>query len=113
MDFYSDKADEERTRLGEKFIKIASSACNSLKKQGYWADLADPFSGLPFLGSRGSTPFYDLEFVELLGFKIVDLNCCKAVNYADWGLNSFLGSIFTDAPVGVQCDVIESAYQAT
>jgi hypothetical protein len=45
----------------------------------------------------------------LLGFRVEDLGCCKVISHRDYGRNVFVGTIFSDAPVGN--GVIEDIFQ--
>jgi hypothetical protein len=57
-------AEEDKRANGERFLSVASLVCASLRGRGHWADMADPATGYPVLGTRGGHTHNDLETVE-------------------------------------------------
>ncbi|CAL8342397.1 unnamed protein product [Boreogadus saida] len=99
MTSWSEKVDEEREQMLEKFIAGAKEICYALQTAGYWADFIDPCSGLAFFGSyTNNTLFETDERYRHLGFQIEDLGCCKVIRHTLWGTHVFVGTVFTDAP---------------
>ncbi|KAI6649196.1 Methylmalonic aciduria and homocystinuria type D-like protein, mitochondrial-like isoform X2 [Oopsacas minuta] len=99
MSKWSQRMAEEREDLTLNFINSAKEICARIEEHGFWADLIDPSSGQPFLGESGSDHMTEIDDrMRHFGFTIEDLGCCKCVRHATWGVNVFVGVIFTTAP---------------
>jgi len=97
---WSSEVEEEREKLLETFIQGASEVCLAFEEAGFWADFIDPTSGRAFKGAHTNfTMFETDERYRRLGMEIRDLGCCKVVSHPVWGTYSFIGTLFTDAPV--------------
>eukprot|EP00914_Ancora_sagittata_P015745 GHVO01031318.1.p1 GENE.GHVO01031318.1~~GHVO01031318.1.p1 ORF type:complete len:289 (+),score=37.76 GHVO01031318.1:136-1002(+) len=100
MTMWSPEVEEEREVLLENFVCSASDICSSLKDAGFWADFIDPSSGKPYLGAHtNSTLFETDERFRHFGFEINDLGCCKVISHHLWGSHSYVGCLFTNAPL--------------
>lgn len=97
---WSSEVEEEREKLLETFIQGAAEVCLAFEEAGFWADFIDPTSGKPFKGAHTNfTMFETDERYRKLGMEIRDLGCCKVISHPVWGTYSFIGTLFTDAPV--------------
>lgn len=100
MSAWSPDMESEREIIIEQFIDLAQALVQRLNAAGYWADFLDPFSGRPFLGAyTNATMFETDERYRHFGFELEDLGCCKVIRHHTWGSKSFVGCLFTNAPV--------------
>lgn len=100
MTGWSEEVEVEREELLKSFVEGASEICDALREAGFWADFIDPSCGKPYLGPHtNSTLFETDERYRKLGFEIDDLGCCKVIRHHLWGTHSYIGCIFTNAPV--------------
>ncbi|XP_061580000.1 metabolism of cobalamin associated Db [Cololabis saira] len=99
MTSWSAEVEQEREALLDKFVHGAEEICQSLQREGFWADFIDPSSGLAFFGTyTNNTLFETDERYRQLGFSIEDLGCCRVIRHPLWGCHVFVGAIFTNAP---------------
>lgn len=97
---WSSDMEKEREEILEMFIQSAVAICQALEESGHWADFVDPSSGKPFKGPHTSNTLYETDDrYRKLGFAIDDLGCCKVINHPVWGSHTFVGSLFTSAPM--------------
>lgn len=102
MSSWSLETEVERDKLTELFVGVAQEMCAAFMEVGYWADFIDPTSGRPFLGPyTNATLFETDERYRYFGMKIEDLGCCKVISHPVWGTNTFVGTIFTNAPLNM------------
>jgi len=100
MSEWSNEVDQERDDVISQFVSTAIAVCESLQREGYWADFIDPTSGRPYVGPfTNATLFESDERYRHFGFSIEDLGCCKVIRHPVWGTHAFVGSIFSDAPM--------------
>ena len=100
MAAWSPAMEVEREELMEQFIELSQEIVNKLNQAGYWADFIDPFSCRPFHGKYSNAVLYETdERFRQFGFEIEDLGCCKVTRHHRWGSRSFVGSLFTNAPI--------------
>lgn len=78
----------------------ARNVCFKLRKAGFWADFINPFSGRPYFSS-GSKELYNTdEKFRCMDFEIFEIqNCTVISNEQPDYKRSFIGSLFTDAPL--------------
>ena len=106
MTVWSDEVEEEREQLTKTFIHNAMEIVERVQEHGYWADFIDPCPGQPYNGDHKNESLFETdERFNLLGFRIEDLGCCKAIAHKQWGTSVFVGVLFTTAPVSVFSDV--------
>lgn len=99
MTVWSQHVAEEREELLKNFIESATEICDFLKSQGYWADFIDPSSGNAHFGAYSNSTFFETdERYNQLGYRVLDMGCCKALSHHLWGTYIYVGSIFTNAP---------------
>jgi len=97
---WSSAVEVEREKLTEEFVTAAQSICEILQEAGYWADFIDPTSGRFYLGPyTPATMFETDERYRHFGFSIEDLGCCKVLRHHKYGTKTFVGAVFTSAPV--------------
>ncbi|RWS05954.1 methylmalonic aciduria and homocystinuria type D-like protein, partial [Dinothrombium tinctorium] len=98
----NDDCESERDNRREviaSFLAVSRDICRKLIDAGYWADFVDPTS------SEMDIQFSNMNLLEIrerfrnLAFSIENKEQCKVITYYKWGENSFVGSLFTNAPV--------------
>lgn len=100
MTGWSPDVEDEREELLAAFIDGARHICYALEEAGYWADFIDPSCGKPHLGPHTNATLFETdERYRKFGFEIDDLGCCKVIRHHLWGTHSYVGSLFTDAPL--------------
>ncbi|XP_050419237.1 cobalamin trafficking protein CblD [Patella vulgata] len=100
MSGWSPDVEEEREALLETFMEGACEICTFLQQAGYWADFIDPSSGKPYMGPHTNASFFETdERYRQFGFEIDDLGCCKVIRHHVWGTHSYIGCLFTNAPL--------------
>jgi len=99
MSAWSPDVESERDIMVEYFMKTAKELCQQLRGRAQWADFIDPSSGRPYFGKYTNLTFFETdERYRHLGFRVIDLGCCKVISHHKWGTHAFVGSIFTTAP---------------
>lgn len=100
MTGWSALVEKEREMLLEHFVDSAKEICARLKAAGYWADFIDPSSGRAFYSPHSNSTLLETdERFRHLGFEVLDLGCCKCISHPLWGSHTFVGTIFTNAPM--------------
>ena len=88
----------EKDRLLRTFCVFAEAVCAELRAQGYWADYADPASGL-LMGSPGQTCWPEVQALERLrGYRVDMAGRCHVVRHPKWGFKHYPASLFAEAP---------------
>ncbi|KAJ2558336.1 hypothetical protein EV175_000832 [Coemansia sp. RSA 1933] len=91
------------------FYRWGSELVARLWKQGYWADITDPMSGMALFSASGPSLYPDVEGAEiLLRYNQVNIGTCFVLSHPQWGTNVYPATAFTLAPV----DVVKSAIDA-
>ncbi|XP_013063101.2 cobalamin trafficking protein CblD-like [Biomphalaria glabrata] len=100
MTKWSSEVEQEREELLEMFVQSAVAICQAFDGSGHWADFIDPSSGKPFKSAHTNFTLFETdERYRKFGFDIRDLGCCKVISHPVWGTHSFIGSLFTTAPL--------------
>ncbi|XP_067933807.1 cobalamin trafficking protein CblD-like [Watersipora subatra] len=100
MSGWSEEVEEERDTLISLYSETAKELCFVLRNNGFWADFIDPCSGKPHLGPHTTDSMFEIdERYRHFGFEIEDFGCCKVIKHHKWGSKSFVGCVFTNAPV--------------
>jgi hypothetical protein len=100
MASWSPEMEQERDELMEHFMQLAQEFTNKLNEAGFWADYIDPYSGRAYNGPYSNATLFETdERYRKLGFEIDDLGCCKVTRHHRWGSKSFVGCLFTNAPI--------------
>ena len=88
----------EKDRLLRTFQALAQDLCEYLKRSGYWADFADPASGL-LSNSPGHIIWPEVQVLERLrGYKLSRAGPCHILLHPVWGSRMYPATIFTNAP---------------
>jgi hypothetical protein len=94
-----------KEELTSRFINMAHFLCDKLQSLGYFASFLDPLTGQPFCGRfRPTTPASASPTEGLsntfkqMGFLIKRFGDCAVVENIPWS-ETFLGCVFTDAPL--------------
>ena len=108
MSSYSDQVQEERDKYTQIFVDWAKGICEKIKTQNHWMDFIDPSSGKPFLGGHVNSTWDDTDdSIQLLGYEILELGCCRIATHEKFKTFAVLSLIATTAPL----DLIEKALQ--
>lgn len=100
MSTWSMDVEQEREQLLESFVEGATFFCEAFNNEGYWADFIEPESGKPYFGPHTNSVMFETdERYRKLGFEINDLGCCKVISHHLWGTHSYVGCVFTNAPL--------------
>ena len=81
----------------------------------YWCDFIDPCSGLPELGTRGSTIYDEVQGMRsLLGYRTeqVAAGCavCHVILHPTWGSRCYPASFFTTCPSDKLQEALDSIH---
>eukprot|EP01111_Echinosteliopsis_oligospora_P018763 TRINITY_DN8785_c0_g1_i1.p1 TRINITY_DN8785_c0_g1~~TRINITY_DN8785_c0_g1_i1.p1 ORF type:complete len:210 (+),score=39.46 TRINITY_DN8785_c0_g1_i1:44-673(+) len=95
----------EKNRLLDNFMKWAEKVVEELKKQGYWADIIDPCTGMPVYSRRGPAIHDDvMSSMRLLRYDVHSVGCCKVILHPTWGSSVYPSFVFAIAPVyAIKC----------
>eukprot|EP00898_Chlorokybus_atmophyticus_P004289 jgi/Chlat1/4861/Chrsp31S04887 len=101
---------EEKDRCLEVFMEWAQRVCDTLIRDGHYADFIDPCSGLPMVHRDGANYTYgEVDALQtLLGYKTANAGCCKVVLHPTWGSSVYPATMFTTAPLQTLVHAIES-----
>jgi len=95
---WDDEAAREKDRLLNTFARFASDLAAKLKALGYWADYADPASGL-LANSPGQVIWPEVQAMERLrGFQKTKAGPCHIILHPKWGSRVYPATMFTNAP---------------
>lgn len=95
---WNEETDREKDLLLARFTQFAVAACRQLQEAGYWADYADPASGL-LIQSGGQVVWPEVQSLERLrGYRLSKAGACHILLHPLWGSRMYPASLFTDAP---------------
>ena len=98
----------EKDRLLLVFKHFAEDLCAHFRSLGYWADYADPASGLLMTGP-GQTIWPEVQSIERMrGYKRSMVNQCHVLYHPRWQTRMYPASMFTNAPEDVVKAKLES-----
>ena len=88
----------EKDRLLFVFKAFAEELCEKLRSLGYWADYADPASGL-LMNSRGQVVWPEVQALERLrGYSHSMAGPCHILLHPMWQSRVYPATLFTNAP---------------
>ncbi|GAM19576.1 hypothetical protein SAMD00019534_027510, partial [Acytostelium subglobosum LB1] len=100
MSGYSDRTDSERESLANNFIELALKFCQSIEKQGHWADFIEPLSGVPYINRvNANSVFVPTDMGSALDIDIVDVGCCQVMRHPQWKVRAFFSMMVSTAPL--------------
>jgi len=98
---WNEEVAKEKDDCLERFERFARKLCSELERRGFWADFADPCSGLPML-SGGNTVYSEVHGLsKIRGFPTANAGGCRIALHPEWGDKMYPATIFTIAPVDV------------
>ncbi|KAJ1662638.1 hypothetical protein IW140_001059 [Coemansia sp. RSA 1813] len=84
------------------FYRWGSELVSRLRKQGYWADITDPMSGMALFTASGPSLYPDVEGAEiLLRYSQINIGTCFVLSHPHWGTKVYPATAFTLAPINV------------
>ncbi|KAJ2721367.1 hypothetical protein GGI07_004037 [Coemansia sp. Benny D115] len=105
---YDAETQVEKDDKLQLFYRWGSEAVERLQKEGFWADITDPMSGLALFSTSGPSLYPDVESAEiLLRYKPFNLGSCFVLSHPNWGTNIYPATLFTLAPFAVVTKVFD------
>ncbi|KAA8499432.1 Methylmalonic aciduria and homocystinuria type D-like, mitochondrial [Porphyridium purpureum] len=90
----------EKDRLLEEFLRWSKQVCDVLWAQGYWADVTDPCTGLPYYGTAGAQIYSDVHAnMTILKYETENVGGCVVMAHPEWKYASYPATLFTTAPL--------------
>ncbi|KAJ1734566.1 hypothetical protein LPJ72_002292 [Coemansia sp. Benny D160-2] len=84
------------------YYRWGAELVSRLRRQGHWADITDPMSGMALFTASGPSLYPDVEGAEiLLRYNQVNIGACFVLSHPQWGTNVYPGTAFTLAPIDV------------
>jgi hypothetical protein len=95
---WSEESAAEKDRLLFSFSNFSAAFCDHFRSLGYWADFADPASGL-LMNSPGQKIWPEVQAMERLrGYKKSTAGACHILLHPQWQSRIYPGTLFTNAP---------------
>ncbi|KAI9502896.1 hypothetical protein BX070DRAFT_154719 [Coemansia spiralis] len=108
VSYHPETQDEKDDKLNV-FYRWGAELVTRLRKQGYWADITDPMSGMALFTACGPSLYPDVEGAEaLLRYRLINIGNCFLLSHPQWGTHVYPATAFTLAPADVLMDAINS-----
>ncbi|KAJ2889763.1 hypothetical protein GGI21_006443, partial [Coemansia aciculifera] len=99
---YQAETQAEKDAKLHMFYRWGAELVTRLRKEGYWADITDPMSGLALFTSCGPSLYPDVEGAEvLLRYAPFNLGNCFVLSHPHWGTHVYPATAFALAPMDV------------
>ncbi|KAJ1964518.1 hypothetical protein GGI12_001363 [Dipsacomyces acuminosporus] len=107
LSFQGETAMEKDEKL-HLFYRWGAEFVERMQKEGYWADITDPMSGLALFTACGPSLYPDVEGAEvLLRYTTYNVGNCFILTHPRWGTHIYPATAFALAPVAVVKQVLD------
>ncbi|KAJ1649672.1 hypothetical protein GGF38_006042 [Coemansia sp. RSA 25] len=110
---YQAETQAEKDAKLHMFYRWGAELVTRLRKEGYWADVTDPMSGLALFTSCGPSLYPDVEGAEvLLRYAPFNLGNCFVLSHPHWGTHVYPATAFALAPIEAVRQVLSDMQRA-